>query len=159
LIKKKQIELDEVSQQMNVLTKELNELKEENADLNDHIYSIDVFMREKDQQCDQLQKENQDLVEKVKHLDSEAILNQNNDYTSFLNKLKHLLTNRTHNLNDFLRFIVNMSLQMIDVFKLADSNDTSIQIDEELIKEKLNEQFIIEYLTHLFHVGMKNSEV
>ncbi|MFM7767646.1 MAG: hypothetical protein ACKO9S_07305, partial [Bacteroidota bacterium] len=38
----------------------LNDLKEENVDLNDHIYSIDVFMREKDQQCDQLQKENQE---------------------------------------------------------------------------------------------------
>lgn len=44
---------------------ELNDLKEENTELNDHIYSIDVFMREKDQQCDQYQKEKEELSLKM----------------------------------------------------------------------------------------------
>lgn len=62
---KKNKDVDEITNEVNKTRSELNLLREENAELNDHIYSIDVFMREKDQQCDQYQKEKDDLAFKL----------------------------------------------------------------------------------------------
>lgn len=54
-------DVERLEGELDKLRVELNEVKEENVELNDHIFSIDVFMREKDQQCDQYQKEKEDL--------------------------------------------------------------------------------------------------
>lgn len=51
--------------------------KEENIDLNDHIYSIDVFMREKEQQSEQLQKDKEQLLGQIGHLQTQLAESNN----------------------------------------------------------------------------------
>ena len=53
--------VEQLSERLQCVQNELDEVKEENVDLNGHIYSIDVFMREKEAQCDQYQKEKEEL--------------------------------------------------------------------------------------------------
>jgi len=85
IIFKKNKHANEMNETVSKTRSELNELREENAELNDHIYSIDVFMREKDQQCDQYQKEKDDLAfklqEKFKELENFNQINQNSETT------------------------------------------------------------------------------
>ena len=70
--------IEQLSQQLRLTQGELDEVKEENADLNAHIYSIDVFMREKEAQCDQYQKEKEDLMAKLDEREGENA--NGNDY-------------------------------------------------------------------------------
>ncbi len=77
VILKKVAECEEVGEALKRARQELEELKEENVELNEHIYSIDVFMREKDQQCDQYQREKEEMgeelrqkVEEIRRLDA-----------------------------------------------------------------------------------------
>ena len=83
ILVKKMKDFKELNEQLEKNLIELNELKEENVELNDHIYSIDVFMREKDQQCDQYQNEkvilSNKLEEKIRELQ-----NFNNKVNNFI---------------------------------------------------------------------------
>ncbi len=61
VLESRQGTIDELKQRVSALQNELDECKEENVELNDHIYSIDVYMREKETEAEKLQKERDDL--------------------------------------------------------------------------------------------------
>jgi len=67
VILKKVAECEEMRELLKQVQQELDEIRDENVELNDHIYSIDVFMREKDQQCDQYQKEKEEISEELRN--------------------------------------------------------------------------------------------
>ena len=56
---------DEARQRLAQLQSELDECKEENVELNDHIYAIDVYMREKETEAERLLKEKEELEAEV----------------------------------------------------------------------------------------------
>jgi chromosome segregation ATPase len=64
--------VEQLSERLQCVQSELDEVKEENVDLNGHIYSIDVFMREKEAQCDQYQREKEELIEQLMLVNKEA---------------------------------------------------------------------------------------
>ncbi len=64
--------VEQLSERLHGVQSELDEVKEENVDLNGHIYSIDVFMREKEAQCDQYQREKEELIEQLMLVNKEA---------------------------------------------------------------------------------------
>jgi len=59
-------ELERLAGELGESVVELGELRDENAELNEHIFSIDVFMREKEQQCEQSQREKEELSEQLR---------------------------------------------------------------------------------------------
>lgn len=98
--------------------------------MNDHIYSIDVFMREKEQQSEQLQKDKDTLLSQIAHLrgqlldsserpqtatiatETEPMAQQQqqqssyqSEYERFLAQLHTALGKKTRALGDFLRFV------------------------------------------------------
>lgn len=171
IIKQKSNDIEDLNERLTKMQNDLNELKEENVDLNDHIYSIDVFMREKDTQCDQFQKENQDLLQKlseleqISNLEFDYTINENEEdnlnqtsvnYKIFCNKLKNLLQIKTTNLNDFIRLIINMCNQLITIFKLDSSSD--LNLDENLIRTKISEQNVLDFLNDLFTDSANQSQ-
>ena len=55
-------------EQVRALSAELDEVRAENADLNQHIFAIDVYMRDKETQCDELQRDKDQLLEQLRSL-------------------------------------------------------------------------------------------
>ena len=145
IIQIKNSNIEELSNRLQQLQNEFDEVKEENIDLNDHIYSVDVYMREKEAQCDDYQKEKdelleklQDLTHKLAKLDPNCSENENNqtkniDYDLFLDKLRQNLNSKTNNLNDFIRFI--LSLCNYFLIKLDCNNVTKTSNDDMIISE------------------------
>jgi hypothetical protein len=171
VINKKINDTDELTERLTKTESELNEVKEENTELNDHIFSIDVFMREKDAQCDHYQKENADLMQKLvtyertSGMDFSFSENDDENYKSnqsarnyqlFVHKLKSLLETKTTNLNDFIRLVINMCNQLIMIFKL--DSPAELNLDENLIKTKLNEKNVLEFLDDLFSESAQQSQ-
>ncbi len=174
ILTKQKTDLNDLNERYVGIQNELNEVKDENLELNNHIYSIDVFMREKDAQCDQFQKENNNLLQKLylfenlNQLDFDFNYNDNDDedddelkisqnYKLFIYKLKHLLETKTTNLNDFLRLIINMCTQLIILFKL-DSTSDDFNLDEMMIRTKLNEKNILQFLNQLFSSSQQTTQ-
>ncbi len=145
IIQIKNSNIEELSAKLQQLQNEFEEIKEENIDLNDHIYSVDVYMREKEAQCDDYQKEKDELVEKLNDLthrlakldpncsETEKNQSKNIDYDLFLDKLRQNLNSKTNNLNDFIRFI--LSLCNYFLIKLDCSNATKTPNDDMIISE------------------------
>lgn len=61
ILDNRNIAIEDIRQKFAKLEAEYEECKEENVDLNDHIYSIDVYMREKEAEAEKLQKEKDEL--------------------------------------------------------------------------------------------------
>jgi chromosome segregation ATPase len=146
IIELKNASIDELKSRSNQLQAELDEVREENVDLNDHIYSIDVFMREKEALCDQYQKERDDIlarikeknaeIDELKSLSGKLALDEKKSshaskYERFVNNLKDELLAKTSNLTDFVGYALsicscllklheNQSLDGIDEPKLLD---------------------------------------
>lgn len=140
--------IDELNKALDQLQNEFDEIKEENIDLNDHIYSIDVFMREKEQQSEQLQKDKDTLLSQIAHLRAQLVeSNQQNaagesntesqsEYERFLSQLHSTLTKKTRALGDFLKFVQCVS-------QLASSSSSSSTLDADLVLgqiDNLNEK-------------------
>lgn len=116
IMQQKNAVIEDVNKTLSQLQCEFDEIKEENIDLNDHIYSIDVFMREKEQQSEQLQKDKDTLLAQISHLRSQLIRAEssdssansekpaNSDYDRFLSHLHTSLSKKTRALSDFLKF-------------------------------------------------------
>ncbi len=155
IIQIKNSNIEDLSAKLQQLQNEFEEVKEENIDLNDHIYSVDVYMREKESQCDEYQKEKdelleklQDLTHKLAKLDRNCSENANNqakniDYDLFLDRLRQNLNSKTNNLNDFIKFI--LSLCNYFLIKL-DSNNTSKTLNDDMI---ISECGILEHVSQL----------
>ena len=103
MIQSKNSEGEELKIRLGEVISELEDLREENTELNDHIYSIDVFMREKEAQCDELQRERDQLLAK---LDEDG---QGNDYETFLKRLEKSLKTNTNNIGEFMRCVYCLS--------------------------------------------------
>lgn len=93
--------IEELRDNLSRIQCEFDSVKEENIDLNDHIYSIDVYMREKEAECDHLKKEKDDLMRS---------LNSDDPYKMFLNNLNLTLKQKTKNMNGLLKFCENIYL-------------------------------------------------
>lgn len=148
IIELKNASIDELKARSTQLQAELDEVREENVDLNDHIYSIDVFMREKEALCDQYQKERDDIfvkikeknaeIEELKSLSSklkldEKKLTHTNKYEQFVNNLKDDLLAKTKNLTDF----VGYALSICNCLLKLDSSQSLDAIDEAKLLDLL----------------------
>ena len=142
IIQIKNSNIDELKEALSQAQNELDEVKEENNDLNAHIYSIDVFMREKEAQCDQYQKEKEDLVAQL------AANNQNGtnstttkeaetSYELFLRDFKENLLQKTKNLSEFLKFILSVSQSLLKIDLDTEEDDESV-LNEQKIFELIN---------------------
>jgi hypothetical protein len=122
--------VEELKQRIDTLQNELDECKEENVELNDHIYSIDVYMREKETEAEKLQKEKDDLEAELNMVKAKSekltgdksnneAQNENNSnksidktgssYKKMLVSLNEQLISHTQNANEFLFAVANLS--------------------------------------------------
>ncbi len=95
----------ELKERVDQLENELNDVKNENVDLNAHIFALDEFMRDKEQQCDQLEDLNRDLANKLR---SES--NSNN--CKFMDNLQMFLNSNDVCLNDLYALLVNLCFHL-----------------------------------------------
>ncbi|CAF0783627.1 unnamed protein product [Brachionus calyciflorus] len=121
ILELKEKQINELKDNLNKLQSEFDEIKEENIDLNDHIYSIDVYMREKEAECDQLKKEKDDLVNSLN-------AQIDDPYKSMLNNLTASLKQKTKNIDGLIKFCENvylseMQLNEIDILNLVPDQD------------------------------------
>ncbi|RNA12964.1 hypothetical protein BpHYR1_052466, partial [Brachionus plicatilis] len=93
--------IEELTNRLKRVECECDALKDENVELNDHIYSIDVYMREKEAECDQLKREKDELMRSLSSPD---------DYAAFLNNLMLALRQKTANMDGLVKFCENIYL-------------------------------------------------
>lgn len=150
LIQQKTNEMENLKEYCMKMKQELDEVKTENIDLNNHIYSIDVYMREKEQLCDQYQKERDDLIvkfnEQMRDMDkqlsemkkygiaaqmSDFDLDDNSYYKSFLTSLLNRLKTKTNNFYEFLLFTANICNRFIIDTTNLDPTDLIINYENQ----------------------------
>jgi hypothetical protein len=114
---------DELKQTLGQLQGELDEVREENVELNDHIYSIDVYMREKEAESEKLQKEKEDLEAEINSLkfkssnlflsckkstSNDRFYERDDFYRIFVKILCENLSDQTQNFNEFFLILINL---------------------------------------------------
>ncbi len=154
-IKNEQIE--QLSKRMNDMQVDMNEMNKENVELNNHIYSIDVYMREKEAQCEHLQKEKEDLLVK---LSNSAIQQQQqqdkideankNEYQAFIDHFKETLLSNTKTPRDFVNYLLTIcnSLLMLnekrEQAQIESNNDDDQNENESDLFASIDLQKLIE---------------
>lgn len=115
---------------------EFDSVKEENIDLNDHIYSIDVYMREKEAECDQLKKEKDDLMRS---------LNSDDPYKIFLNNLNMALKQKTKNMEGLVKFCENICLceEQLSELSVIELVPEQQMVEQQSKKDKFKDKQIL----------------
>ena len=136
LVYKRCKELEELQQLLNKTQAELNEVKEENLDLNDHIYSIDVFMREKDAQCDQYQREKDELAAKLHDISQTS----SNQTSKILFDNKHMLNESNKENMRHVKTALKKLIELVNSKELMQFNSQIVSyMGEQLVhKSALN---------------------
>jgi hypothetical protein len=110
----------ELTQRIKNLQNELDECKEENVELNDHIYSVDVFMREKEAEAERFQKERDELEVELRAVlkssvsDKTAVGDKNDasghksSYKKMLVALHEQLLDHTQSIGEFLYVLASL---------------------------------------------------
>jgi hypothetical protein len=94
----------ELKERLDQVEIELNDVKNENVELNAHIFALDEFMRDKEQQCDQLEEDNGRLHDELNKFKTKS--NTNN--RQFMENLQIFLNSSDVSLKDVHAFLVNL---------------------------------------------------
>ena len=121
-------------------------------ELNDHIYSIDVFMREKEAQCDQYQREKEEMasqleraLDEIRRIEeaaggdaSKAVLNNKgaDGYKSFLRDLNAFLLVHTVSPCELL-IVLAATLKSIVSCESHAENDDDDDLEQPVDEERL----------------------
>jgi hypothetical protein len=120
---------------------DMNEMNKENVELNNHIYSIDVYMREKETQCEHLQKEKEDLLVKLSNSANQQQQQQqqekNNDesnkseYQVFIEHFKETLLLNTKTPREFVNYLLTICNSLLIMNEKRESEQTQGENDDD----------------------------